>query len=43
MDTWILFHSRTILDRALKALHMKMEDDIKAIPQPQGKWRIFHL
>ena len=43
MDTTIVFCSHTIQDGTLKALISKMEEDIKAIPQLQGKWLIFHI
>ena len=42
MDTTIVCCSHMIQDGTLKALISKMED-IKAIPQLQGKWHIFHI
>ena len=43
MDTTIVCCSNTILDGTLKALIRKIEEDIKATPQLQRKWRIFHI
>jgi len=39
----IVCFSHTILDGTFKALISKIEEDIKAIPELQGKWRIFHI
>ena len=41
MDTTIVCCSHTIQDGTLNALISKTEEDIKAIPQLQGKWRYF--
>ena len=43
MDTTIVCCSHTILDGTLKALIRKIEEDVKATPRLQRKWRIFHI
>jgi len=43
VDTTIVCFSHTIFDGTFKALIKKIEEDIKAIPELQGKWRIFHI